>query len=85
MHHMSIVLRKDREKLEEELSELIKNPPQPESPYKELPNVYTEKENDDEWQPVDEEQHQRYWTFNAAHHPHYCYPFPSVCPKIYVQ
>ncbi|CAG2218059.1 unnamed protein product [Mytilus edulis] len=59
MHHMSIVLRKDREKLEEELSELIKNPPQPESPYKELPNVYMEKENDDEWQPVDEEQQLR--------------------------
>ncbi|XP_063415358.1 anoctamin-4-like isoform X1 [Mytilus trossulus] len=59
MHHMSIVMRKDREKLEEELTELINNPPQPESPYKELPNVYREKENDDEWQPVDEEQHQR--------------------------
>lgn len=57
MHHMTVVMRKDRDRHEKELAVLLKGSPthQPQGQQNEMPAVYMQKERVEEWQPTEEE------------------------------
>ena len=62
MHHMTVVMRKDRDRHEKELAVLFKGSPthQPLGQQSETPTVYMQKERVEEWQPTEEEHMVRY-------------------------
>ena len=86
MYHMLVVMKRDRERQEKELEELIKGKysKMPEKPPDEPPAVFLQKEKEEEWWPTEEEHNIRYGRISVfIFSCNLCFMYSSLCILFY--